>query len=278
MRGVSFEVGAGRDLRLPRPERRRQDDDAAHAHHPAAHRRRDGPRWPASTWPATRRQVRRAIGYVSQLGGADELATGRENLVLQGRLYGVDLATVDRPGRRGVGGPRPRRVRRPAGEDLLGRPAPAARRGARASCTSPRCSSSTSRRTGLDPQNRANLWDHLRALRDAGHDDRSHHPLPRGGRRALRPARDRGPRRRSWPRARPRDLKRQVAGDAVVHHAPATAPTAAPGAPASLGGRALRPRDHGRRRRSCGSTSRTAAPRCPSFCACSTASGSASAR
>ena len=31
---------------------------------------------------------------MSQLGGADLLATGRENLILQGRLYGGDLATV----------------------------------------------------------------------------------------------------------------------------------------------------------------------------------------
>src|ERR1700683_4974757 len=36
-------------------------------------------------------RVREKIGYVSQLGGADQLATGRENLVLQGRLYGSGL-------------------------------------------------------------------------------------------------------------------------------------------------------------------------------------------
>jgi len=36
--------------------------------------------------------VRRRIGYVSQLGGADEISTGRENLVLQGRLYGQSRA------------------------------------------------------------------------------------------------------------------------------------------------------------------------------------------
>src|SRR5664279_3020640 len=40
------------------------------------------------------KQVRRVIGYVSQLGGADDLATGRENLVLQGRLYGGDSLHV----------------------------------------------------------------------------------------------------------------------------------------------------------------------------------------
>src|SRR5580693_5530086 len=40
------------------------------------------------------KEVRAHIGYVSQLGGADNLATGRENLILQGRLYGEDLPTV----------------------------------------------------------------------------------------------------------------------------------------------------------------------------------------
>jgi ABC-2 type transport system ATP-binding protein len=33
--------------------------------------------------------VRKMIGYVSQKGGADRAATGRENLLLQGRLYGL---------------------------------------------------------------------------------------------------------------------------------------------------------------------------------------------
>jgi ABC-2 type transport system ATP-binding protein len=39
-------------------------------------------------------RVRSRIGYVSQLGGADDLATGRENLVLQWRLYGEDAVKV----------------------------------------------------------------------------------------------------------------------------------------------------------------------------------------
>lgn len=34
-------------------------------------------------------KVRKCIGYVSQKGGTDLRATGRENLVLQGRLYGL---------------------------------------------------------------------------------------------------------------------------------------------------------------------------------------------
>src|ERR1700689_2824568 len=46
---------------------------------------------------ATRsKDVRTRLGYVSQLGGADDLATGRENLVLQGRLYGGERALVAR--------------------------------------------------------------------------------------------------------------------------------------------------------------------------------------
>ena len=38
------------------------------------------------------RLVRRQIGYVSQAGGTDPLATGRENLLLQARLYGLPPA------------------------------------------------------------------------------------------------------------------------------------------------------------------------------------------
>jgi ABC-2 type transport system ATP-binding protein len=42
------------------------------------------------------KQVRARIGYVSLLGGADDLATGRENLILQGRLRGGSLESVRR--------------------------------------------------------------------------------------------------------------------------------------------------------------------------------------
>jgi ABC-2 type transport system ATP-binding protein len=111
--------------------------------------------------------VRTRIGYVSQLGGADELATGRENLVLQGRLYGASKAQVepradtlarlldlsefaDRKVSTYSGGQRRRLdialglVHEPA-VIFLDEPT-----------------------TGLDPQSRANLWDHIRALRERG--------------------------------------------------------------------------------------------------------------
>ncbi|QMU69060.1 ABC transporter ATP-binding protein [Streptacidiphilus sp. P02-A3a] len=40
--------------------------------------------------------VRRAIGVVAQRSGADPVATGRENLLLQGRLYGLRGTELDR--------------------------------------------------------------------------------------------------------------------------------------------------------------------------------------
>ncbi|SPF48709.1 Daunorubicin resistance ABC transporter ATPase subunit [Candidatus Desulfosporosinus infrequens] len=40
------------------------------------------------------KQIRQKIGYVSQKGGCYEFATGYENLVLQGRLYGLSKSTA----------------------------------------------------------------------------------------------------------------------------------------------------------------------------------------
>jgi ABC-2 type transport system ATP-binding protein len=111
--------------------------------------------------------VRRRIGYVSQAGGADQLATGRENLILQGRLYGGAKADVarrvdellvqfdlpefaDRRVRTYSGGQR-RRL-----DVALG------------IVHSPEVLFLDEPSTGLDPQNRANLWDRIRELRDRG--------------------------------------------------------------------------------------------------------------
>jgi ABC-2 type transport system ATP-binding protein len=111
--------------------------------------------------------VRRRIGYVGQLGGADKEATGRENLMLAGRLYGLsaaearrrcaeltevfDLDTLaDRTVRTYSGGQR-RRLEVALG--IMHRP---------------RVLFLDEPTTGLDPQNRANLWEQLRLLRDGG--------------------------------------------------------------------------------------------------------------
>jgi ABC-2 type transport system ATP-binding protein len=112
-------------------------------------------------------QVRTRIGYVSQLGGADDLATGRENLILQGRLYGRDLDSVAR--------------RTDVLIDLLALSEFADRRAKTYSggqrrrldialgiVHEPEVLFLDEPSTGLDPQNRANLWDHIRTLRDGG--------------------------------------------------------------------------------------------------------------
>jgi ABC-2 type transport system ATP-binding protein len=113
------------------------------------------------------RQVRSRIGYVSQLGGADELATGRENLILQARLYGADkprahgrvdevldvldlTAIADRKVKTYSGGQR-RRL-----DVALG------------IVHHPEVVFLDEPSTGLDPQNRANLWEYVEGLRDRG--------------------------------------------------------------------------------------------------------------
>jgi ABC-2 type transport system ATP-binding protein len=112
-------------------------------------------------------EVRRRIGYVSQAGGTDRAATGREDLHLQARLYGLgkrdargraeelvsalDLSGfVDRPSRTYSGGQRRKldialgMVHQPA-VLFLDEPT-----------------------TGLDPVSRAQLWGRIRLLKEMG--------------------------------------------------------------------------------------------------------------
>jgi len=112
-------------------------------------------------------QVRRRIGYVGQLGGADTSATGRENLLLQGRLYGMSAAETAR-----------RTEELIAALDLgafAGRVARSYSGGQRRRLEvalgimhRPHVLFLDEPSTGLDPQNRANLWDQIRLLRDTG--------------------------------------------------------------------------------------------------------------
>ncbi|GIV95395.1 MAG: daunorubicin resistance protein DrrA family ABC transporter ATP-binding protein [Herpetosiphonaceae bacterium] len=111
--------------------------------------------------------VRKAIGYVSQQGGAENAATGRENLMLQAQLYGMNRAeararvdellaafeleaVADRVVQTYSGGQRRRldlamgMVHRPA---LLFLDEPT---------------------VGLDPQSRAHVWDEVRRLHQQG--------------------------------------------------------------------------------------------------------------
>jgi ABC-2 type transport system ATP-binding protein len=111
--------------------------------------------------------VRRNIGYVGQAGGADDSASGLENIILQCQLYGMgtsqartraaDLARTlelesfaDRRVKSYSGGQR-RRL------DL-----------AMGMAHRPMLLFLDEPTTGLDPQSRAHLWDEVRQLRDSG--------------------------------------------------------------------------------------------------------------
>ena len=111
--------------------------------------------------------VRRRIGYVPQGGSTDPAETGRGELVLQGRLYGMDKSTAktraaevlaaldlesaaDRPTGTYSGG---MKRRLDVGLGIVHRPA---------------VLFLDEPTTGLDPQARARMWDEVRALREAG--------------------------------------------------------------------------------------------------------------
>ena len=144
--GIDLARRARRDLRLPRPERRRQVDDRAHADDAAAadrgHRARRRLRRRASEGP----QVRDAIGAALQEAALDPLLTGREHLRLQAALHGDPAPERRAPRRRAARARRPDRGRRPQGRRLLGRDEAAARPRARARPPARGSSSSTSRR------------------------------------------------------------------------------------------------------------------------------------
>ena len=112
-------------------------------------------------------EVRKKIGYVSQVGGADRSATGIENLILQGRLYGMSASEAKKQAEKQIkifsleefsnrfvstysGGQR-RRLDIALGilhhPDILFLDEPT---------------------SGLDPHSRANLWDQIRQIRDEG--------------------------------------------------------------------------------------------------------------
>ena len=112
-------------------------------------------------------EVRKHIGYVSQLGGADIDATGYENIMLAGLLYGLKKQHVkekikelsklleineilDRVVRTYSGGQK-RRL-----EIALG------------IIHEPEILFMDEPTTGLDPHNRAHLWEHIRKLKENG--------------------------------------------------------------------------------------------------------------
>ncbi len=158
--------------------------------------------------------VRRHVGYVSQLGGADDGATGYQDMILQGRLYGMTFAAARRRAQelavllqldefadrkiKTYSGGQKRRLDVASGimhkPDVLFLDEPT---------------------TGLDPQNRANMWEQIRALRDAGTTVfLTTHYLEEADALSDRVAiLDHG---KVVAEGTPRELKARVTGDAVV--------------------------------------------------------------
>ncbi len=160
------------------------------------------------------KQVRKRIGYVSQLGGADELATGRENLILQGRLYGAPRAQA---------APRAAELARLLDlAEFAGRRVSTYSGGQRRRLDialgivhGPSVLFLDEPTTGLDPQSRANLWDHIRSLRERGTTVfLTTHYLEEADVLCDRLViMDHG---QIVAEGTPRELKQQVAGDAIV--------------------------------------------------------------
>ncbi len=109
--------------------------------------------------------VRRQLGYVSQSGGTNPGAKVDEELVTQGQLYGLTAAEA---------ATRAAALRgaldlADLGDRIIGKLSGGQRRRldiALGLIHQPRVVFLDEPSTGLDPHSRANLWDHIRALRD----------------------------------------------------------------------------------------------------------------
>jgi ABC-2 type transport system ATP-binding protein len=112
-------------------------------------------------------RVRTQIGYVGQKGGAEVMETARENLVLQGRLYGISKTDAQKRAVELIN----RLDLEPFADRLVRTYSGGQRR--RLDITMgmmhrPRLLILDEPTTGLDPQSRARIWDEVRRLRSEG--------------------------------------------------------------------------------------------------------------
>ncbi len=184
--------------------------------------------------------ARGVSSVVFQDAVVDAPLSGRANLELHARLWGVPKP-VSRPADRGPG--RCRRSHgadRPAGRELQRRSAPAARDRPRAGVGA---AGPVPRRADGRPRSAHPARAARRDRRPAGSrgdDDRPHHPLPRRGRAAVRPGGDHPSKARSsrWTRpraagrARPRDPRVPRRAAAPTRRSPRCASGESPGADA----------------------------------------------
>ncbi len=112
-------------------------------------------------------KVRTQIGYVGQKGGAEPKETGRENMVLQGRLYGMSKAEALKRAAELIH----RLDLEPYADRLVSTYSGGQRRRldiAMGMMHRPRLLILDEPTTGLDPQSRARIWDEIRSLRAEG--------------------------------------------------------------------------------------------------------------
>ena len=202
--GVSLSVKPGTIFGLLGPERRRQVDHRPDPVHALASPTAGTASVAGHDVLRHPDRVRRAIGVVGQRSAVDPAATGRENLVLQGQMFGIEAREL----RSRIDGMFERFNLVDAADRLAGTWSGGMRRKldvAMGLINHPRVLFLDEPTTGLDPEARAELWSEVAALsRDGGLGDPADHPLPRGGRPPRRPPRDRRPRPRRRRRAPPR--------------------------------------------------------------------------
>lgn len=111
--------------------------------------------------------VRRHIGYVGQKGGTEGTETARENLTLQGQLYGMNKTDAERRTRELID----KLDLAPFADRFVKTYSGGQRRRldvAMGMVHRPRLLFLDEPTTGLDPQSRMRIWDEVRRLRDEG--------------------------------------------------------------------------------------------------------------
>ena len=129
--------------------------------------------------------VRGAVTLTGQLASVDEDLTGRENLVLIGRLLGLRHAHGARARRRAARGVRPGRGGRPPRQELLGRHAPPPRPGRQHRGHPAPDVPGRAHHRARSALAQPGLGHHPRAA-GRGHHGAALHPVPGGGRPARR--------------------------------------------------------------------------------------------